>query len=223
MFKHLDRFENRPLLAATAPAAGTRPNPAWCLSGTNGADANVTAKNTGGWQIDTAGAASDSMIVSPHSAAGVSKLYATVYQSDRGQRARFVFGGDTTANQRFEVGIRPTLTAFDDATDNEKVIVRSVDGGNLYLVTSNGGTDATEDLGVSWDADRLYVVDLIVSIGTAPRVTCAVGGRVVNTPSSHTLAAAATLGLPYFGIKDTAGAVKGFVLVEVAIMQALDL
>lgn len=222
MFVHVDRFDSRPLLSTTAPAAGTRPNDTWRLTGTNAADANVTVKAAGGWLVESAGAANDQAIVVPHNSAGVSRVYGATWGTTKGCRVRWtITGGGTTTAQRFEAGVRTTMDAFDDTTDDDKVLIRSVDGGNFFVVSSAGGTDVTEDTGVPWETTRAYVVDLWVADGDAPSLLVAIGGVVVNTRASHPLTAATSLGLPFAGIEATGAAKKGWGLVEVRLGQGL--
>lgn len=218
MFTHADEFAQRPLLAATATAYH---DPSWMLSGTNAAESGVTGKSGGGWTVATAGASGDAAIVSPRSTSGASSPYSSGWTTRSLLLARWVVSATTATAQRVEFGLRPTLTAFDDTTDDDKIVVRAIDGGNLYVVTSNAGTDATEDTGVLWDIGREYVIEARVVYGDAPAVLVSVDGRLVNTPSSHLLDASdANLGLPYFAVKATAAAVKSFGLHAIRLGRA---
>lgn len=216
-FELVELFLQPPLLnahVATDPA-----NKSWEITGTNAGSGDVSGKSTGGWTVPTHGASGDSIIVQPHSDTKQSVWYSTGWLAERHLAVSFLVRLNTDSNQRFELGLRTTRTAFDDTTDNDKIIVRGVDNGNLYVVSSTAGTDVTEDTGVACTAGETY--EIAIAIDTDGRTYVQVNGQTVNTPASHVLGASANLGQPYVAIKATAAAVKSFVPLRIG--AAMDL
>lgn len=211
-FELLEVFVQPPAL--NAHIVSDTANRAWEITGTNATSSDVTGKGTGGWTVPTHGASGDSTIVQPHSDTKQSVWFSTGWLAERRLSASFLIRLNTDTDQRFELGFRTTRTAFDDTSDNDKIIVRGVDGGNLFVVSSTAGVDVTEDTGVACAANTNY--EIAIAIDDAGLVYVEINGGLVNTPTGHVLGAGANLGQPYVAIIANAAAVKSFVPLRIA-------
>ena len=113
---------------------------------------------------------------------------------------------------RIEAGIRPTPTAMDDATDNEKIMFRfdPTLSPNWILVTSQGGVETLTDSLVPVGAQASY--QLHFSVNTLGQISAFVNNTRISDPAVTSVVTAA-LGTIYAGIKTLANASKSVELV----------
>lgn len=112
---------------------------------------------------------------------------------------------NSLANLRIELGIRRMINVFDDASDDNKMFVRSINGGNFFLVTSSNTSDTVTDLGIAPSTNTWYTIEMITD--SSRYVHCFINKVQRNSSTSNRLHSAASyLGVPYVGAKLSAGA-----------------
>lgn len=194
----VERWNRVPLVNGSI---GIVANPDWELQGTNAADGDATVYAGGGLQLATHGGLNDSTIVTPHEDAGQSAWYLTTWLGAgeialRGTVRTLAAIGTL----RFEWGLRATRSAFDDATDNDKVFLKFDTTGpdtNWELVYEvAGGGDVTIDTGVAVSINTAYAFSIIIDSTRAARVYIN-GELVATTPALG----AGDLGKPYAGVR----------------------
>lgn len=217
---HRDLFDQRPVLQSTTTGVY---NHSWMLTGTNAADAGVTVDADGGWSLTSASTSGDQIVVEPRSITGDSRIYGATWSSLKQSVMRWTFKATSLTDYRFECGWRSTRTAFDDTTDNNKIVLRSEDGGRLFVVTSNNGTDSVQDTGVTWDTDRIYEVEIAVRGRSTPYAEVRINGALVTTRAQSLLYSVDnTLGAPYLGIQTNTGLGKSVTLMDVDLQQLVN-
>ena len=192
-----DQFFQPALLNASVASPNANKN--WELGGVNAADVNSTLGSNGGNVLACAGASGDQMIVSPHQDTDQTTLNSLAWDVRRqpislrfdyrsaGPGATIVTALDNTTHC---FGIRPTISgaaAFDETTDDFKVILRAVRGSPPFitnptyqLVVSNEGTDTVIDTGVIYAVGIHYSWLLQVS---ASGVVSLRGGAISLQPA----------------------------------------
>lgn len=199
-----------------AAAALPNPDPHYAVTGVNAATSSQSFGENG-VQLGTAGAIGDQVVLGPRTG---ESLFGSQMTTGLFPLARFRIGILDVVGVRYEVGVRLTTNAFDDGTDNNKMIVRFdtsdgvVSATNWVLVTSNGGADQVEDTGITildnadylltlaTDSDRR--VFLFVSDGN-------VTDQLVCNPENHQLAVAGNqIGVPYMAVVALAAGAKVF-------------
>jgi len=172
------------------------PNPHFELTGVNVATSTQSFSENGVF-LATAGALGDQVICAP--IAGQT-LWANSLPSGLDPLCRFRITTISDADVRFEVGVRATVNALDDTTDNDKMIVRfdSSDGvtsdTNFVLVTSNNGVDVIEDTGIALVANFDYTI--VLAVDENENVFCFINNVLGNDPSLHSLRIT-NIGTPY--------------------------
>jgi len=199
----VETFERRP--EVNANIANDTANKVWELETIVNVPTSTLAAG-GGVVITTAGAANDGAAVIPHQDANQSAWNAITWSSSEQIIGKFNFFPDNVTAVRIECGFRTTTGAMDDATDNDKLILRfdSTDGAtsntNWVLVTSATGADTTSDTGVAAAASAIRVV---FTVDASFQVRCYINSLLQNDPTANVLTAATAQGLPYAGILQT--------------------
>jgi len=113
---------------------------------------------------------------------------------------------NSLANLTIEMGFRRRINSFDNLDDNNKMIVKSVAGGNWFLVTSDNGNDTVTDLGIAPSTNTWYTIEMITD--DSRYVHCFINKVQRNSSTSNRLRSTLSyLGIPYIGAKMSAGAV----------------
>ncbi len=187
----------------------TAPNPNFDLSGTNAAT-SLQGFTNNGVTLATAGALGDQVVCSPIS--GQTGWFRSINRS-LAPLGRFRISTAGITNVRVELGERPTLTAFDDGTDADKMILRFdptdgvVSATNWVLVTSNGGSTVRTDTGVP--VAVVTPCSVVFAVDATGAVSCFIDDVLVNDPTAHILGPTNN-GLPYAGIEALAASNVGF-------------
>lgn len=166
----------------------------------------------GGSQITTAAVAiNDGAVCRPHLDANQSAWEQSTWGSSLGVVGKFTFRTFENTDVRYEMGFRPTPDVFDDATDNEKVMLRfdSTDGVvsnvNWVLVVSAGGVDVTTNTGIAAAANAS--LNFYVNANPNNRQVSAYLDRVrLADPALNVLAAGVSIGKPYMAVQSKVGA-----------------
>lgn len=218
-YELFERFEKRPVLAATLDPATvnqaalrlyTGANKNWSISGTNAANAGSALDVDGGIALATAGADNDQMILSP--AAAINSVDQTPWRKvewepEHELRLDWIIELPALTNILVHAGFGLTA-ALDLTTDADQCKFQfSTEGAtstaNWTAATSIGGTDVEADTGVAAAASKSIRLGLTVSSLRIPRFY--INGVKVYTGSA--LTAGANL-VPFAGAQALAAAAK---------------
>lgn len=204
---------------------GVATNLSFEAAGLNMTSALVTAggTTTNGWVATTAGGLNDQAIITPHLDAKQSLWAVTSWRSTGEITLKVNIRTIGNATLRLEAGLRPTTTAMDDGTDNDKFLVRfdTSDGVtsavNWVVVTSNNGVDTLEDSGIAVAGSTQYRI--VFAVDSSRQVSCFINGVLANTPGNHDLLNSVALGDPYFGVQALAAAGRAIAFQKIACAQ----
>jgi len=204
-----EQWTQRP--EANASIANDTANKSWELLPSATANAPTSALNTFGGVVATtaAVAVNDGAVIRPHLDANQSAWEVTAWSSNLQVVFKSTIHTFENTDVRYETGLRATPTAFDDGTDNDKMMVRfdSSDGVtsavNWVVVTSAGGVDVLEDSGVACAANADINMAFVVA-ATSRQTSVYINGALVNTPANHVLAVA-DIGTPYVAAQSLVG------------------
>ena len=184
-------------------------DPDFEVLGTNMTSALVTFNAEGGITCTTAGADNDQAILAPHLDANQSAWTQITWGTDREVAWQLRFDtGASIAAMILWAGLKLTNTPV-VATDNDQVFLRyqnAVNSGKFQAIFSVGGTDSTNDSGITVAASTHY--EIVIAISAARIARIFINGTLVLTTTA--LAAAADL-IPYLGVQASgAAAAKAF-------------
>ena len=187
-------------------------DPDFEVLGTNASSDDVTFYAEGGIQLQTDGAASDSVVLLPHLDADQSAWTQVTWGTD--QKTRWecrVKTGSGIGGTILWAGLKLTLT-YATATDDDQVFFRyenGVDSGNWQAVSSIGGTDDAADTGVTVAASTDY--HLVIDIDADRIARFYINGVLVKTTTALTDAVDL---IPYIGVRANAVAEAKSIIVR---------
>lgn len=181
-------------------------DPDFELLGTNATSGSATFNAEGGIKLTTAGASGDQVILLPHLDANQTAWTQWTWGTDKetAWACRLQTGASIAAMIAW-AGLKLTNTAT-VATDNDQVFFRyeaGVNSGKFQCINSIGGTDDTDDSGVTVAVSTTYL--LVISIDSSRIARFYINGTLVATSAALTNAVDLK---PYVGIQSAAVAAK---------------
>ena len=181
-------------------------DPDFELLGTNATSASSSFNAEGGIKLTTAGASADQVILLPHLDANQSAWTQFTWGTDKqvAWACRLATGAAITA-EIIWAGLKLTNTPT-VATDNDQVFFRyeaGVNSGKFQCINSIGGTDDTDDSGVTVAVSTVYL--LVIAIDSDRIARFYINGALVATSAALTNAVDLK---PYVGIQASAAAAK---------------
>ena len=176
------------------------------LLGTNATSGSAAYNAEGGITLTTAGASGDRVILLPHLDANQSPWNLITWGTDKETAwGCYLRTGASIADLILWAGLKLTNTPT-VATDNDQVFFRyeaGVNSGKIQCINSIGGTDDTDDSGVTLAVTTDYW--LVIAIDSSRIARFFINGVLVATSAALT---DATDLKPYLGIQANAAAAK---------------
>ncbi|MDP3769242.1 MAG: hypothetical protein Q8S13_14615 [Dehalococcoidia bacterium] len=205
----IENFVRPPALNA---AIAVTNNLDWEILGLNAVTASATCATGGGINLVTTGAANDQIIIRPHLDASQTAWDDMTWDTASLLTVKFHLRLVDITDVIIEAGLRPTPTAMDVGTDNDKLILRVTTATDTIwrVVESIANTDTTTVTGIPLAADNL---DFSFEINAARGYTVKINRIPVLRGNALT---SGSIGVPYVGLQTLAVATKNIRILRIA-------